>query len=169
MQWPGAKTLAYCSDSGDPTLLDEFFPSDIPRIEQQGRTLGQRLYHAANPLLGTPEKETVALIGCDCPDINISAISTLSAALATNDASFGPTDDGGYWCIALANRQAAHICLAADLPWSQENLLSETQQRLSTAKLSYGLGPRLNDIDTIEDLEAAEKNGFIVTTANIKK
>ena len=63
-QWPGNKTLVY---SGDPSLLNDYFNTDIPRLEQHGRTLGHRLYNAAYPIL---EKEAVALIGCDCPEIS---------------------------------------------------------------------------------------------------
>ena len=50
--------------------------------------------------------------------------ATRFAALGVADAVFGPTEDGGYWLIALGPRRPADLFGAAR--WSTEHALADT-------------------------------------------
>ena len=125
--------------------------------EQYNGNLGERLFHGTQSRLpGGP----VVIIGTDCPFINKADITALEDGLIDHDVSIGPANDGGYWGIALKSLAAASICFAADLPWSQEALLDETESRLSHDGLSTYKGAVLDDLDNQDDLQAAQANGF---------
>lgn len=70
-------------------------------------------------------------------------------ALTTNDAVFGPAEDGGYYLIGM-NRMIP--CIFENKPWSQEELLTVTLNDLKKEGHSVTILQPLNDIDTLEDL-----------------
>ena len=93
--------------------------------------------------------QKVVLIGSDLPDMNEKLIDRAFAELDTNDLVIGPAIDGGYYLIGMKEPNEA---LFDELPWSTSDVLNATLQIVKEQQLSIAMLPRLNDIDTIEDL-----------------
>ena len=71
----------------------------------------------------------------------------------SEDAFIGPSDDGGYWMIALDGsvsvlREAAFT----GMPWSTPDLYAETCRRLRSMSARFAELPQAYDIDDITDL-----------------
>lgn len=112
---------------------------------QSSGDLGARLTHAMRrPGL------TIAL-GTDCVVFDPHWLIGLERSEA--DVTIGPSDDGGYWTIAL---DGSNLDLAAtvfsDMPWSKPTLFAATNQRLESEGLSVRTLPGAYDVDDISDL-----------------
>ena len=125
---------------------------------QEGEDLGARMKNAFAK--GFEDGyERIVLIGSDLPDITASHIENGLQALNTSDVVFGPAIDGGYYLIGQTKINA---CVFDNMPWSESNLLEVTLQKLNAGNISFSALNTLNDIDTIEDLEASSfyQNNF---------
>ena len=123
------------------------------RLEERGAAveaqasgdLGNRLAHAMRaPGL------SIAL-GTDCVVFTPEWLTALDRQ--SEDAFIGPSDDGGYWMIALDGsvselREAAFT----GMPWSTPALYAETCQRLESIAATFAELPQAYDIDDITDL-----------------
>jgi rSAM/selenodomain-associated transferase 1 len=154
-RWPGPVVVA---GAGDLDLLEASPLGAYSIVPQRGDGLGARLRSAMAPLLAVHER--VIAIGTDCPGLSLEALRSVDQALTDNDAAFGPASDGGYWALGLSSDLSHGICTADDLPWSQPELLTETEKRLSLNHCPFGTGSTLRDLDDAEDLAAAEAAGF---------
>ena len=69
-------------------------------IPQEGGNLGERM---ANAMLDTFRQGVSGciLLGSDLPNIMADDIRLAESALASSDAVFGPSADGGFWLIGL--------------------------------------------------------------------
>lgn len=103
--------------------------------------------------------ERVILLGSDIPDFPMEHVEMALASLHSSPMTINPTEDGGY-CLIGITRQFFPLLspfIFHDIPWSTENVFSETMQRVQTFSqqachhVSYIL-PTWYDIDTIEDL-----------------
>lgn len=122
------------------------WPKGIPRRQQTRGDLGHRMDHAMRSLPVGP----VVLVGTDIPDLNVGHIRRAFTALQSNDAVFGPAEDGGFWLVGLRRRiQLSH--LFDGVRWSSEHALSDTVANLGPAR-SYALVDTLADIDDVEAL-----------------
>jgi len=131
---------------------DEAIPAGpIPGVRQQGRDLGERLYHA----LSEPGAETVMALGSDHPTLPLDlihrAFETLETPEAGADVVLGPAEDGGYYLIAL-KAGAVHPRLFEDVAWSTDQVLHATLERCRELGLAVELLPEASDVDTPEDL-----------------
>jgi len=154
--WPGVVTV-HVAGAGEG--LSETALGGFPQEEQVGVTLGDRLAHGLG--LALDRHEQAVAIGTDCPGISVTKLQAACRHLEEGcDAAVGPTPDGGYWCLALADRAALRVCCAADLPWSQPELLEVTRERCAAGGIHLGLGPQLQDIDDAADLRLARAAGF---------
>ena len=151
--WDGPCSLVY---TGNHNLFNQGF-ADLPATEQVDGDLGTRLFACADAAL---QHGSVVLIGTDCPQISAVAIAGVCAGLTDHDVSFGPADDGGYWCIAIKHIEAARISLAPSLPWSQPTLLNATEYALADAGMTSCRKQTLSDLDTLDDLQLAQSEGF---------
>lgn len=114
----------------------------------------------------------VVLVGADIPQLRKQHIARAFACLGPNESVLGPSMDGGYWLIGLANgaRALPSTTLKA-VRWSTRFALSDTM--FSLGQLSIGLTDCLDDIDTLLDLVAweakrkAPDNGFVTPVAPI--
>lgn len=122
-------------------------------ISQSEGDLGEKLTHAFLENLQTYNE--VIVIGSDLPDLTQKDIAQAFEALAHHDVVIGPTFDGGYYLIGM---KAPHPELFTDIPWSTNTVFSLTEDRAKAAKLSVHILPVRRDIDTIEDLVAAERS-----------
>jgi uncharacterized protein len=92
--------------------------------------------------------QRVAIIGSDCPSVDLQDIDAAWAGLSQNDLVLGPAGDGGYWLIALRQPQPS---LFQNMEWSTSSVLAETLVRAQKAGLRYSLLRQLADVDTESD------------------
>jgi hypothetical protein len=122
------------------------------KFVQYGEDLGARMKNAFQHGFEN-NYDRIILIGSDLPTISEKIIAEGFKRLETNDAVFGPAEDGGYYLIGLSKMNNA---IFEKKPWSQSTLLTVTLQELSEQKTTVSLLDTLNDIDTFEDLIASD-------------
>ena len=132
---------------GDQILpLDNDTPSVDFRPQVDG-DLGDRLETAVREGFDQGYQKVTA-IGADCPFISARWIESGLISGKNHDVTIGPTPDGGYYMISLNKFTTAPF---RDIPWSEENTLSVTQEKLAEAGLTTYLLPELTDIDHESD------------------
>ena len=112
-----------------------------------GAKMGQAFEHGFS--LGY---DRIVGIGSDLPKITSAIIEEGFNALANSDTVFGPAEDGGYYLLGM---NQFYPSIFSNKPWSTEALLEVTTQELRNAGCSIQLLKKLNDIDTLDDLEAS--------------
>ncbi len=143
----GAVELCCAPDRHHPAFAASARLSALALTDQGGGDLGERMARAIARRLGTAG--AVVLIGSDVPALDGAVLRQAHAALAGHDAVFVPTFDGGYALVGL--RQPAPA-LFADMPWSTDQVMALTRQRLGALGLRHAELPTLADIDEPADL-----------------
>ncbi len=92
----------------------------------------------------------VVLIGSDCPDVTPNVIEEAFEALAHSDVVLGPTFDGGYYLVGMA--QKFHD-IFSEITFSTESVFEETLSLAKRNGITCHCLNRLNDIDQIDDLK----------------
>ncbi len=116
---------------------------------QQGKDLGERMYHAINTALTT--SSSVLLIGCDCPSFESNDFEFAITALeAENDVVIAPAEDGGYVMIGMTQAQPQ---LFSNMTWGHDLVLNDTRHRLAELDLKYIETRPHWDVDTANDLQ----------------
>lgn len=127
-------------------LFDSLAEQGIDIIEQQGADLGARMSNAFQVVLA--DSEFALLIGSDCPALSVAYLeSACRALLDGTEVVLGPTEDGGYVLIGM---RRCHAALFEDIPWSTDQVMAVTRQRLAS------LGCRALELDTLWDLDRPE-------------
>jgi len=114
---------------------------------QCGGNLGDRLQSAFAESFAEGAQRVV-IIGSDCPAVTAEDIHAAWTSLLTHDVVIGPASDGGYWLIGLCQARAD---LFSDIPWSTDQVLAQTLQRVNEAELSVRTLRELDDVDTEAD------------------
>jgi uncharacterized protein len=118
----------------------------VARIPQGRGDIGARMDRACRAF----PRGNVAIVGCDIPDANAADLRAAFRTLGSNDAIFGPAEDGGYWLVALGPRRPAQPFDKAR--WSTEHALADTLRNFSKRRVAFGR--MLRDVDTACDLPA---------------
>jgi rSAM/selenodomain-associated transferase 1 len=139
--------FVYYTPEGDLSELRELC-GDARYKLQRGEDLGERMDRAMRETF-TLGYASCLLMGSDVPEATEDAVETAAALLRTHDAVLAPTEDGGYWLVGL---KAPCGAIFAHRSYGAENALMATLKGCERAGLSVALGPRLRDIDRIEDL-----------------
>lgn len=93
----------------------------------------------------------VILIGTDCPALTVTDLrASLELLRGGHDAVFLPVEDGGYTLVAL---RAPQPTLFHDIDWSTERVMTQTRERLRTARLRWQELAMRGDVDRPEDLD----------------
>jgi rSAM/selenodomain-associated transferase 1 len=123
---------------------------------QQNGDLGERLMEALETAFNEGASK-VAIIGTDCPDLCMTAISRAFVFLEHKELVLGPASDGGYYLIAMRTPASK---LFDRITWGGASVLQETLSTAETLQMSVALLPVLADIDRPEDLKhlAAEES-----------
>lgn len=114
--------------------------------EQVGDTLGERMAHALNSALAAGDR--AVLIGADCPTLAREHLVEAVEALATHDAVFAPTADGGYALVGLARALDGFD----GIRWSTPTVMADTRARLVASRARWHELSVLADVDTPADL-----------------
>lgn len=110
--------------------------------------LGARIERVLRRALGSAPRAIA--MGADTPGLPIAALEHAHEALRTADAAIGPTDDGGFYLLAL---RACPEGLLAGLPWSASDTFAATLARLRERGLTTVVLDAWFDIDRPADLE----------------
>jgi hypothetical protein len=122
--------------------------------------LGERMGRCLKRCLDRPSSSGFSraiFIGADCPTLGTDLIRRASDSLKKQDAVLGPAADGGYYLIGLRgpwrSRRGKFESLFRDIPWSTDQVLSITQERLESAGLSFSELDIREDVDTLVELD----------------
>lgn len=122
------------------------FSAGIQIRKQKGDDLGQRMSNAFEESLHLYNK--VVIIGIDSPIFPLSVFQDTFQRLENQDAVIGPSEDGGYYLIALCKTIPE---IFQDVPWGTQEVLTVTLSKLKNRKVS--LLERCFDVDQPADLE----------------
>lgn len=89
-------------------------------------------------------------LGVDSPGLPPAYLEQSRHALGAHDAVLGPTEDGGFYTIAL---RWCPEGLLRDLPWSRSRTMASTHQRLCAQGLTTHFLPTWFDVDRPADLD----------------
>jgi glycosyltransferase A (GT-A) superfamily protein (DUF2064 family) len=89
-------------------------------------------------------------LGADSPGLPLAYLEAARAALKDADAVFGPSDDGGFYLLALGRLPVGAL---ANLPWSQPETRARTEERLKSLGLTVAHVAPFFDVDVPADLE----------------
>jgi rSAM/selenodomain-associated transferase 1 len=118
------------------------WPVRVPVVGQRGGDLGQRM-HRACAAYGR-----VAIVGTDIPALGAGDVAAAFRALGRAQAVFGPSEDGGYWLVALSPWRPARPF--GGVRWSTEHALADTLANFAGRRVA--LLRVLRDVDTAADL-----------------
>jgi hypothetical protein len=116
-------------------------------VPQGGDGLGERMYNCFRGLCADGF-DKVILIGADAPHLRDQWLDEAEAALDSADIVLGPTDDGGYYLVAM--RQPHD--LFGGIAMSTARVLADTLAKAHAAGLSVHLLARTFDVDEADDL-----------------
>lgn len=144
---PGRVEL-HCSPSPDhPFFSDCAARHDIGLARQRDGDIGARMAHG---LRAASREHPLLLIGTDCPARTTGDLLTAIHALESDyDAVLGPVEDGGYSLIGLARFEPR---LFADVDWSTDRVMTQTQDKLRQHGFRWLSLPTLWDVDRPADL-----------------
>jgi rSAM/selenodomain-associated transferase 1 len=122
-------------------------PASVTWSDQGDGDLGERMARAAQRVTGA--RESLLLIGTDCPALDAAQLRRAATSLQYFDATLVPTADGGYVLLGL-NR--FHASLFEDVEWSTDSVANETRRRLARLGWRVQDEPAVHDIDEPADL-----------------
>ncbi len=125
-----------------PDYVRVRWPIRVPIMAQGGGDLGHRMHRACK------RHGRVAIVGTDIPALNAEDVALAFRTLGRAQAVFGPSDDGGYWLVALSPRRPAQPF--AGVRWSTEHALADTLANFAGRRVV--LLRTLRDVDTGADL-----------------
>lgn len=118
------------------------------RLAAQGEgDLGARMARAFERVL--VDAGAALLIGTDAPRLDAAVLRRAAQALAGHDAVFVPAHDGGYALVGL--RRPAPMLFEA-MPWSTDQVMARTRERLRALGLAHVELDAVHDIDAPADL-----------------
>lgn len=115
------------------------------RLQSSG-DLGIKMSQAFMEL--AKEARDIAIIGTDCPYLQVSHLNLAFEAMLNGESCIGPAWDGGYYLLGL-KEPALHWF--EGIPWSTPEVFSLTKDKFSNLNLPLRILPQLRDIDTAED------------------
>jgi rSAM/selenodomain-associated transferase 1 len=116
---------------------------------QERGGLGKRMSCAIEILLETGYKH-VALIGSDIPQLPLYFVLESFNQLTFHDIVLGPSDDGGYYLIAL---NIIRPELFSNMTWSTDQVFLKTLESAGQHQLKSYLLKQLTDIDDYHSLK----------------
>lgn len=142
--------VAYSPADGRATLEPLLRGASVRWLEQRGDDLGARL-HAAFRHAAADKRSPVVIIGTDSPTAPPASLRAARDALARDraDIALGPTEDGGYYLIALKRPAPG---LFEGVEWSTPRAFEQTARNAARLGLRLLRLPAWYDVDTPADL-----------------
>jgi rSAM/selenodomain-associated transferase 1 len=148
---------------GEPAAVSSLLSRGCLKI-QRGQNLGERMANAFREVYAGGVDRAV-LIGSDIPQIDGPLLEGCLEALRTSPMVVGPAVDGGYYLIGFQRRRF-DAALFRGIEWSTGRVLEQTLAKTRALGLSCHIGPELQDVDTIEDLESLSIGGLTTGSPN---
>jgi len=139
-----AITPAAAVDAMRPSM-----PGDAILVPVEGADIGACLSQATNHLFAEGFCRVLAL-NSDGPTLPAAHIEEAEALLDRSDVVLGPSEDGGYYLVAMRRPAPGLFC---DIAWSTPRVTAQTLDRAAALGLSVALLPPWYDVDTAADLE----------------
>ena len=144
----GPVELCVAPDASHPLFVDLQARHGLMLSVQAPGDLGARMSQAL--ALALAAQSTALLMGTDAPRLDAALLRQAAAALATHDAVFVPTFDGGYALVGLRRPLPG---LFDGMTWSTPRVMADTRERLRAAGATHAELPLVHDIDEPADLE----------------
>ena len=143
------KRFIYYVGNGDSIPFLRQLSQKFILKRQMGKDLGERM-HRAFVYCQKNSFDKIIIIGTDCVTLTKQDIEKAFKKLETHDCVLGPSEDGGYYLIAL---KLPHFHLFQGVDWSTSLVLDQTLQKARKLnKKAFLLGKR-EDIDTVIHLK----------------
>jgi rSAM/selenodomain-associated transferase 1 len=142
--------IAYAPDGGRATLEAVLGGEGLLWFAQRGEDLGARIESAASHAFET-SRGPVVVVGTDSPTLPPAFVERAFASLSAgeSDVALGPTEDGGYYLVALREPFEG---LFRNVEWSTPRVYGQTALNASRLALRVLELPRWYDVDTGADL-----------------
>ena len=128
---------------------DEANKKQFKKKLQQGESLGERMKFSFYEAFGNGYHKVV-IIGSDCPELTSDIVNEAFRLLDSAGLVIGPSEDGGYYLLGTSRYIPS---LFEEVDWSTENVMPQTLEKAKKKSLSVRFLPKLNDVDTLEDLK----------------
>lgn len=142
------RALVVAPEDGGASRIRGMVPEGWAILEQRGADLGARVANAFDDL---HDGGVTCLVDSDSPALPIArALALLEAAPTARDIVIGPSEDGGYYLIAMSVREPR---IFRGVPWSTAAVLETT--RRNCEELGYNVIELFPgwDVDEPRDLE----------------
>ena len=121
-------------------------------LPQSGKDLGERLKNTF--LEFKDSKSPMIIIGSDSPTLPGQYLINSGDLLSDNDIVLGPTEDGGFYLIAIKDTSGSFIKDIFDnIRWSTSHALSDIIENIKIVNKKFALVGKWYDIDTPDDIE----------------
>ena len=142
-------TLMHPEPREGEEALARLLPAEVRLLPQPATDFGEILasgfsHHFAEGF------DRVVLIGSDTPTLPASIVQDAAAILGDHDLAIGPTEDGGYYLLAMTRQ---HRRLFEDVAWSTDVVCEQTLARARELGLRIATMPTWYDVDTVAELE----------------
>lgn len=143
-----ARVTLWCApDPSHAVFHDLALKHGIALRRQSPGSLGARMLATFR---GQPAHRPLVLVGTDGPALRADHLIACARSLRKgDDATFLPTEDGGYLLVGLRRAVPA---LFTGIAWSTPSVMPQTRLRLRRAGLRWSEPDTLWDVDTPDDL-----------------
>ncbi len=136
-------TLMHPEPREGEEALARLLPAEVRLLPQPATDFGEILasgfsHHFAEGF------DRVVLIGSDTPTLPASIVQDAAAILGDHDLAIGPTEDGGYYLLAMTRQ---HRRLFEDVAWSTARVAAQTRERAEELGLDVVTLPSWYDVD----------------------
>ena len=148
-----ALRVAHTPDGGTRGLEEVGVKAD-ELLPQRGADLGARERHVFEDLFAAGYQKVV-MVGSDLPTLPTGHIRQAIAETAAGTVVLGPSDDGGYYLIALKAPEpgAAVPDLFSNIRWSTSLAFDDTCAAVDREGLRVARAPQWYDVDDAKGLE----------------
>ncbi len=140
-------------EDGSQAEMRRWLGSGIRFVPQGNGDLGVRMHRAMKQAFDSGA-ERVIIIGADCPELDLGALTNAFNLLRDHPLVFGPARDGGYYVVGL--RQSLS-CLFENITWGTPSVLAASVALARASGFEPCLLPELADVDEPPDLPVWEK------------
>ena len=140
-------TLSLLS-SRDREYFTEAFPEFEITHQASWGDLGEKIHHALQQAFQNGAQKAI-VIGSDLPCIQWKCLNQAFEGINERNIALGPCVDGGYYLIGM---QSPGVNVFQNIPWSTENVLGLTLEKVQAAGYQHYLLPECQDIDFQSDL-----------------
>lgn len=141
--------VSYAPEENGEIKLKKILGEQTGYFEQKGETLGARMHHAMEYVLGMGYDRCL-LIGADVPELSVRTVECAYEVLEDHDVVFGRTVDGGYYLVGMKKPTPEMFGLER---YGHSKVLEETVRYLEDLGITVGYTDTYSDMDTPEDLQ----------------